>query len=200
MKRISLMFFIAVFAQSCITMDRSRSSGYTGNSLNNEQDDTGEPYDEREVRNLSPEERELYEDRMLLSRLEKAITTSEERAQYNRYKSTLESDKERLEFLALENYNSKERYLSSKGYTATPNRHPRDVASLIEQNDVAVGMGRQAVLESWGDPAQVEVAGRRENGNERWIYKEYISTPEGFQEEHRVLYFENGRLVGWEKN
>jgi hypothetical protein len=182
-----------------MSIQRSNESGYAGTGYREGREEEDYTQDEKEVRNLSPEEREKYEDRMLLSRLERSIGTAEERAQYNRFKSTLESDKERLEFLALDNYSAKERYLTSKGYTSTPNRYPRDVASLIEQNDIAVGMGRQAVLESWGDPAAIEVAGRPENGNERWTYKEYISTPEGFQEENRVLYFENGRVVGWEK-
>lgn len=199
MKRISLLIATALLSLSCTSLQRSPSSGYSAQSARGMDDGDGTLLDDKEVRNLTPEEREQYEESTLLRRLEAVITTSEERAQYNRFKTTMESDRERIEFLTLDGYSARERYLTNKGYTEAPNRHPRDVASLIEQNDIAIGMGRKAVLESWGDPAQVEVAGRPENGNERWLYSEYVSTPEGYQEEKRVLYFQNGKLVGWEK-
>lgn len=203
MKRMSWLALIVLVSSTqwgCISLQRSPDSGYSGQGYRDSNDDEGEPtLDEAQVRNLSPEERELLEDSMLLRRLERAIATSEERAQYQKFKSTLESDKERLEFLALDGYVARERYLSAKGYTNAPRRHARDVASLIEQNDVAVGMDKQAVLESWGDPEIVERAGRNDGAAERWLYNEFVPTPEGYQQETRILYFERGRLVGWEK-
>lgn len=62
-------------------------------------------------------------------------------------------------------------------------------------NDVVMGMSVQDVRESWGTPRDVEVAGNPDEGNQRWIYRSGL-TP-GLNSE-RILYFEQGRLVGWE--
>jgi hypothetical protein len=69
---------------------------------------------------------------------------------------------------------------------------------LIEKNDVSVGMSQKAVTESWGDPDLVEVAGDPIYGNERWRYSRYISSNDGYNKQVRVIYFESGRVVGWE--
>lgn len=195
MKRISLIFIIIGSLTACSLMQRRNTSNFADSGSEEEA-----IVDSEQVRTLSPEEREKFEDQMLLTRLERNLHTNEERQQYNRYKVTLENDRERIEFLSLDGANARERYLQSKGYTSSPSRYNRDIASLIEQNDIALGMAKQAVRESWGDPAVVEYAGRPGAGNERWSYKEYIPTSEGYQEEQRVLYFENGVLVGWEKH
>ena len=195
MLRNLAFILLTVGLLACGTVQRKHGSGYSGGSFDS--DDVA--MDQDSSRALSPEERDKLEDQVSLNKLEHNLRTSEERAQYSRYKSTLESDRERIEFLALDGTAARERYLQSKGYTGSASRHARDVASLIEQNDIAMGMPAQAVKESWGDPMSVEYAGRPESGNERWRYIEYVSTQEGYQEEQRVLYFENGRLVGWEK-
>ena len=60
-------------------------------------------------------------------------------------------------------------------------------------------MSKRAVQESWGEPERIEVAGNPTYGNERWKYSTYVSSTEGFNEEERMIYFEGGRVVGWNK-
>lgn len=197
MKQVLLIFLVSLTTSACAVIQRHNQSGYMGSSTLEDEETV---VDNEEIRTLSPEEREKFEDKMLLTKLERNLRNQQEQKQYNRYKATLENDRERIEFLSLDGTAARERYLQSKGYADSPNRHNRDIASLIEENDIALGMARQAVRESWGDPIEVEYAGKPGNGHERWRYIEYITTPEGYQEEERVLYFENGTLVGWEKD
>ena len=60
-------------------------------------------------------------------------------------------------------------------------------------------MSKQAVRESWGEPEAIEVAGNPVFGNERWRFIEQIASSEGYQTEGRMIYFEGGRVVGWER-
>lgn len=70
--------------------------------------------------------------------------------------------------------------------------------SLIETQDIAVGMPQDYVKRSWGDPMSVEVSGNPIYKNERWKYQKFVSAPEGYRKETRYVYFEGGRVVGWE--
>lgn len=63
--------------------------------------------------------------------------------------------------------------------------------------DVGMGMTRSQVLRSWGDPVSVEAAGSQNSGNEKWTYSE-ASTSYWQGRYERVIYFENGRVVGWQ--
>jgi hypothetical protein len=61
---------------------------------------------------------------------------------------------------------------------------------------VVLGMPMRDVRNLWGNPVEVDPAGDTAHGNERWIYREGFSNV-GL-ESSRVLYFENGRLAGWQ--
>ncbi len=68
----------------------------------------------------------------------------------------------------------------------------RRIKRAIEMRDVVLGMNRHDVTESWGTPAQRQVAGHGTGGHERWIYgsRYSLSSP-------RTVIFENGRVAGW---
>ena len=68
------------------------------------------------------------------------------------------------------------------------------VKRAIETRDVILGMTRQDVMDSWGEPSQREVAGRGSNGHERWTYGSRYSL-----ENSRTVIFENGRVAGWHR-
>lgn len=71
--------------------------------------------------------------------------------------------------------------------------HEQDrIKEAIEMRDVVLGMTRHQVMESWGQPAQREVAGRGIGGHERWIYGSRYSLSGS-----RTVIFENGRVAGW---
>ena len=70
----------------------------------------------------------------------------------------------------------------------------RAVRRAIDARDVVLGMTRQDVTSSWGEPMQREVAGRGSHGNERWTYGSKYSL-NGV----RTVVFENGRVAGWHR-
>ncbi len=73
----------------------------------------------------------------------------------------------------------------------------REYASIIQDRDIVVGMDKDSVRESWGEPRSIDISGHPSRQNERWTYIDYLATPEGFQPQQRTLYFEQGELIGW---
>jgi hypothetical protein len=66
-----------------------------------------------------------------------------------------------------------------------------------DNRDVILGMRQEDVLYVWGHPGEVAVAGNRSDGNEKWVYYEGLSRRAGLGQA-RVIYFEQGEVVGWE--
>jgi hypothetical protein len=81
-------------------------------------------------------------------------------------------------------------------------REPRSVEEIPvathRNEDLSLGMGKSSVESHWGQPQQVEVAGNPEMGFERWTYQRNVPTIHGYTQQTRVIYFENGNVVGWE--
>ena len=87
----------------------------------------------------------------------------------------------------------------NKGIYFHANKYtPRGVRDAVSKSDIVLGMNKDAVIESWGEPEAVEVAGNQLYGNEKWVYTEYIPSSEGYQREERVVIFEAGKVVGWQ--
>lgn len=59
-------------------------------------------------------------------------------------------------------------------------------------------MPAEYVKKSWGEPVNIEVSGNPIYRNERWQYNKQVATPQGYKQEKRYVYFEGGRVVGWE--
>ncbi len=72
---------------------------------------------------------------------------------------------------------------------SAPGRHAY-LPPVQTSPNVAYGMRMEDVVDAWGDPAVVQRAGEERDLNQRWTYSN-VGTK-------RVLYFENGQLVGWE--
>ncbi len=69
---------------------------------------------------------------------------------------------------------------------------------LSSTRNIRLGMEKNRVARTLGEPKLVEVAGNPKYGNERWIYETAIPTLDGYYKEKRVIYFEGGNVVGWE--
>ena len=136
--------------------------------------------------------------RMQLKKKEKSLTTHREKKQYYHYKPMMKTDQERLYFLSLPSIDARERFVQQRGVASMVKAFSPDMTAMIEENDITVGMHKNAVLESWGDPDRVEVAGNPVYGNERWKYSKYVSSEAGYRRETRYVYFENGVVSGWE--
>lgn len=150
-------------------------------------------------RPLTDDERGSVDTRIRLKRQESKIQTRREKKQYYQVRSMLKNDRERLYFLSLPTYEARERWAQQRGLGNSDETYSPEIAKTIEGNDIALGMSQKAVSESWGDPDVVETAGNPLFGYERWKYNRYVSGNEGYQKESRVVYFEGGRVVGWER-
>ena len=73
-------------------------------------------------------------------------------------------------------------------------RFSRDEEFRPPPGDVALGMSMNEVRNVWGDPGHVATAGNTPDGNERWTYSVGVSSIAPT----RHLYFEEGKLIGWE--
>lgn len=210
MRLILLIGFLGLSA--CAMFNRDPRSGYyeseeTSGSLASDiyaekaKTIEGEAREELDLGNrpLSDEERLALENRLRLKRQEARLANRREKKQYYQLRSQLRSDRERMYFLSLPTYEARERWAANRGLSQKDETYSDEVAKVIESNDIALGMTQKAVTESWGDPDAVEVAGNPIYGYERWKYNRYVSGNEGYQKEMRVVYFEGGRVVGWER-
>jgi hypothetical protein len=150
-------------------------------------------------RPLGEEEQEALAKRMKLKRMERAIPNEKEREQYYNYRPSLVSDDDRIAFLSLPTFEARDRWAMQRGIYFKSNKYAPHVRDAISRQDIILGMPKDAVVESWGEPATVEVAGNRYYGNERWKYVDYVTTQEGYQKEERIVIFESGRVVGWRR-
>ena len=197
---------------ACALMDRSDRSGYAYDSS----ETSSAPMDiyrskAMDVENdakeelgmlgrpLGDDERRAVETRIRLKRAEGRIATKREKKQYYEVRGHLKNDRERLAFLMLPTFEARNRFAQTRGFGNQTDGYPEDIAKTIEANDIALGMNQKAVTESWGDPDAVETAGNALYGFERWKYNRYVSGDEGYKKELRIVYFEAGRVVGWER-
>jgi len=111
---------------------------------------------------------------------------------YEKFKHRLATTSEKIYFLELPVYERRD-YLVSRGFIEEPK--PQGLShnsrtAAVAKNDILYGMKKSDVLESWGQPLQVDIAGDPRNENERWLYK-----PNGAS---KYIYFESGHVQGWE--
>lgn len=196
---------------ACATFDRDSRSGYSrggGDSMESVREfyQDRENKEESEARDelgysgraLNEQERARLDQRLRLRRMESQLESKRDRKQYYSVRGTLRSDNERMYFLSLPNYETKQRWLQNRGYLKEEGAYPENIAKTIEAQDIAIGMSQKAVRESWGDPDLIENAGDPMYGYERWNYHRFTPGSDGYQKENRVVYFESGRVVGWE--
>jgi hypothetical protein len=94
--------------------------------------------------------------------------------------------------------------LSSCAYLGFEEKEPFQNPFAQSARDLSYGMRMNAVRQIWGEPSLRETPlSRSQNqrsspssGHERWIYRDSLSqlTPS----QTRIVYFENGHVVGWE--
>jgi hypothetical protein len=96
---------------------------------------------------------------------------------------------------------------SSETPTSSSNSYGNDEDAKNEQEhrrrqaimnqDILLGMSTKDVQSAWGTPRDIETAGFPGSGNERWVYYNGNSTNYGV-DRPRIVYFEQGHVVGWE--
>lgn len=129
---------------------------------------------------------------------EQNLKSKREKEQYSEILPLFKNESERIDFLSLPTLEERQEWIKSNRVWERGAENYKLYKSVVEAQDITVGMTQELVRKSWGDPQSVEVSGNPIYKNERWRYTRSVSTPEGFKKEDRLVYFEGGRVVGWE--
>ncbi|HPI40656.1 MAG TPA: hypothetical protein PLJ21_07615 [Pseudobdellovibrionaceae bacterium] len=129
---------------------------------------------------------------------EQSLKTKREKEQYSEILPLFKDESERLDFLNLKSLEERQAWIKANNLWARNAELYKQYKTVIDAQDITVGMTQELVKKSWGDPQGVEVSGNPIYKNERWRFSRNVSTPEGFKKEDRWVYFESGRVIGWE--
>ncbi len=130
--------------------------------------------------------------------LEAKLDSQREKQQYSKILPWLISDEEKIEFLSQPTLDDRHRWAQSKLIWKRAQSPTSQAKTLIDNGDISLGMPMDFVKKSWGEPQNVEISGNPIYHNERWRYTRYVSSSDGYRQEKRIVYFEGGRVVGWE--
>ena len=130
--------------------------------------------------------------------MERSLSSKKEREQYSKILPWLKNDEEKISFLSIPSIEGRQQWINRNNIWGRSQAPQEEMKELIETQDIAVGMPQDYVRRSWGEPLSVEVSGNPIYKNERWKYQRQVSTSQGFRKETRYVYFEGGRVVGWE--
>lgn len=146
---------------------------------------------------LKDEEKKQILDRKKLRQLERALDSQKERLQYSKVLPWLKNDLEKIEVLSIPSVEGRQVWIN-KNKIWSRAKDLKNFDDVVEAQDIALGMPSDYVKKSWGEPDNVESSGNPIYKNERWQYNRQVSTPLGYKQEKRMVYFEGGRVVGWE--
>lgn len=194
----------------CSNLHRSSESSYAP-SMNDVRysDDANRVGYDRQTRQTAYElgkdpaslsSRDLREirERQQLRLLERTLASPKEREQYSKIIPWLRNDAEKIEFLSIPSIEGRQGWINRNEIWSRAQAPAQEMKGLIESQDIAVGMPQDYVKRAWGEPMSVEVSGNPIYRNERWKYQKFVSSSEGYRKETRYVYFEGGRVVGWE--
>ncbi len=209
MKAYFLALFVALLVSGCSQLQRrSSGSGYGDEIQYADQTSRTGSYDKmtrqtayelgKDPTSLSPQDLQEIRSRQKVKELERTLSSKKEREQYSKVISWLKNDDEKIEFLSVPTIEGRQQWINRKNIWARAQAPQEDMKGLIEAQDIAVGMPQEYVRRSWGEPLSVEVSGNPIYKNERWKYQRFVSTSQGYRQETRFVYFEGGRVVGWE--
>lgn len=136
------------------------------------------------------EERSIYKE----LRDKESVLSPYQQSLYRVAEQYLETPSEKIYFLNLSD-SEKLEYLDARNFRSyranTKVRGARELASLqpVYGKTLNMGMSKDDVINSWGRPSRVDIAGNPANQNERWAFYGNGAV--------RYIYFEGGRVEGW---
>ena len=133
-----------------------------------------------------------------ISLLEKRLDSKKEREQYSKILPWLKNHSEQIEFLKQPNLEKRNQWILKNKLYSRPSSPSPEMKALIGNQDIALGMPADFVIKSWGEPVARDISGNPLNRNERWKYIRTLATSDGYRQEKRFVYFEGGKVVGWE--
>lgn len=181
---------------SCVNMERSHESGYAQASTKSTESGwkkvaKSEDYHRKE-------EAPPADAKIRLKQLENKVDGRRELEQYSKALPWFKDDAEKIQFLELDGYEPRQQWLSSQDFVARAKKVATQMQDIVEAQDIALGMPENLVKKSWGEPAEVEVSGSPAFHNQRWRYHKFVSSSDGYKSERKTVYFESGKVVGWE--
>lgn len=190
-----LSILALVFLCSCSSFQRHSESGYA-----DPQKSSSRPAGSHRVSDSPAKGRKMptLSDKTRLQNLENSLNTKKEVEQYSKMLPYFKSEQEQMEFLSLGEFEARQQWLNQHNFMNRPAQVTTEMKELVEAQDITLGMPQTLVKKSWGEPDVVEVSGNPAFRNERWRYNKYVSTSDGYKPEKKVVYFEGGRVVGWE--
>lgn len=160
--------------------------------------DTGEAYRSREeIQKRTPasarNHEKMKEEESIRRELEQkeADIPEEYVEQYAKDKKYLPSDSDKLYYLSL-SLSERANYINTKKADMQEDQGKgQDFIQKhsIHSKELYLGMTKGQVVQAWGKPTRVEIAGNPRNQNERWSFNEDGSV--------KQIYFEAGRVQGW---
>lgn len=136
--------------------------------------------------------------KMQVNQLERRLESENEKQQYARILPLFKNDQEKIEFLTLPTVISRQQWINENKILKRSKSISTDMKQAVENQDITMNMTMDLVKKAWGEPNNIEVSGNSIYKNEKWKYIKFVSTSGGYKAEKRIVYFENGRVSGWE--
>ena len=146
---------------------------------------------------LSDEERSQILARYKVRAMERTLDTEKERLHYSKVLPYLLNDQEKADYLANPTIEGRQAWVIRNKIWSRA-KTDKDFLEVVESQDLTLGMNQQLVKKSWGEPESIEYSGNPLYKNEKWRYIRDVPSPNGYKRERRFVFFEGGRVVGWE--
>ena len=146
---------------------------------------------------LSEEERTQILARYKVRSMERTLDTEKERLHYSKVLPYLTNDQEKVDYLSNPTIEGRQAWVIRNKIWSRA-KSDKDFLEVVESQDLTLGMNQELVKKSWGEPESIEHSGNPLYRNEKWRYIRDVPSPNGYKRERRYVFFEGGRVVGWE--
>lgn len=216
-----IMFLILGFSMSsCSLIQRSQQARTTNKEIKNTEprtsvnqtprvqvtrsvvDSSGQPIQATTAKGQNVQEIGIVATvdarRSQVNQLERRLESENEKMQYARILPLFKDDTEKIEFLTLPTVVSRQEWINENKILKRSKTVTKEMKKAIENQDITMDMSMDLVRKSWGEPNSIEVSGNPLYKNEKWKYIKFVTTSGGYKAEKRIVYFENGKVSGWE--
>jgi hypothetical protein len=146
---------------------------------------------------LSDEQRFQILARYKVRAMERTLDTEKERLHYSKVLPYLLNDQEKVDYLTNPTIEGRQAWVIRNKIWSRA-KSDKDFLDVVESQDLTLGMNMELVRKSWGEPESIEHSGNPIYKNEKWRYIRDVPSPNGYKRERRFVFFEGGRVVGWE--
>lgn len=205
MRSSPFILSVLLFLCGCSSLQRSSESGYAPDNaykrISSEQDRQTQKtaYEMgKDPGQLSASDLSEIRQRQKVRELERTLQSKKEREQYSKVLPWLKNDSEKIAFLSIPSIEGRQQWINRENIWSRSQAPQEQMRELINAQDIAIGMPQEYVRRSWGEPVSIDISGNPIYKNERWRYQRMVPSSEGYRKEVRFVYFESGRVVGWE--